>query len=56
MLDSPIAKLAITGAVLYAAWRWGNQEMKIAALGAAGYIALQQIPVVRDGAAVKLVA
>lgn len=56
MLDSPLAKLAITAGVLYLAWKYGTAEIKIAALGAAGYIALNQVPMARDGAAVRLVA
>lgn len=56
ILNSPIAKLALTAGVLYAAWKWGSPEMKGMALGAAGVIALNQIPMVREGANVRLVA
>lgn len=51
-----LMKLAITGAALFAAWKWGNAEMKGMALGAAGVIILNQVPMVRDGANVRLVA
>lgn len=53
---SPLAKLAITAAALYFAYKHGGPEVKGMALGAAGAIALNNIPVVREGAAVRLVA
>ncbi len=53
---SPLVKLAITAAVLWFAYKNGSAEVKGMALGAAGVIALNQLPVVRDGAAVRLVA
>lgn len=55
-LDSPLVKFSITAAALYAAWKYGNAEVKIMALGAAGAIVLNQLPMVRDGASVRLVA
>ncbi len=51
-----LMKLGITAAVLFAAWKWGTPEMKGMALGAAGVIALNQIPVARDGLQTRLVA
>ena len=53
---SPLVKLAITAGALWAAWKWGNPEVKGMALGAAGYVLLNQIPLARDGANVRLVA
>lgn len=53
---SPLVKLAITGAALYFAYKSGSPEIKGMALGAAGIILLNQVPVVREGAAVRLVA
>lgn len=53
---SPLMKLAITGAALYFAYKHGSPEVKGMALGAAGVMALNQIPVVREGAGVRLVA
>lgn len=53
---SPLMKLLVTAGVLYAAWKYGSPEIKGMALGAAGVIALNQLPVVRDGANVRLVA
>lgn len=48
--------LVITLGVLYAAYKFGPPVVKGMALGAAGFIALNQIPVARDGANVRLVA
>lgn len=56
MLSSPIAKLALTGVVLYLAYKHGSPQIKGMALGAAGLIVLNQVPVVRDGASVQLIA
>lgn len=53
---SPLVKLAITAGVLYFAYKSGSPEIKGMALGAAGVIVLNQIPLARDGAAVRLVA
>lgn len=53
---SDTVKLAITLGVLYAAYKYGPNVVKGMALGAAGIIALNQIPTVRDGASVRLVA
>ncbi len=53
---SQLTKLAITGAAIWAAWKYGNAEVKGMALGAAGVVLLNQLPVVRDGANVRLVA
>jgi hypothetical protein len=53
---SKLTTLLITGVAIWAAWKYGNPEVKGMALGAAGAILLNQIPVVRDGAAVRLVA
>lgn len=53
---SPLFKLAVTLGVLYAAHKYGSPEVKGMALGAAGAILLNQIPVAREGAAVRLVA
>lgn len=52
--SSPLFKLALTAAALWAAYRYGPAWMKGLAIGAAGTIALNQIPVVRDGAAVRV--
>ena len=53
---SPLMKLLVTGGILYFAYKHGGPEIKGMALGAAGAIALNQIPVAREGAAVRLVA
>jgi hypothetical protein len=53
---TPVMALAITGAAIYAAYHYGPPEVKGMALGAAGAIAINQIPVVRDGLGVRLVA
>jgi hypothetical protein len=53
---SPLVKLMITAGALWAAWKYGTPEVKGMALGAAGMILLNQLPVVREGAAVRLVA
>ena len=53
---SPLMKLLLTAGALWAAWKWGNPEVKGMALGAAGYLLLNQIPVLRDGTNVRLVA
>jgi hypothetical protein len=55
-MNSNLVKLAITAGVLFVAWKYGSPEVKGMALGAAGAIVLNQIPVVRDGADVRLVA
>jgi hypothetical protein len=51
---SPIMKLAITLGALWAAYKFGPPELKGMALGAAGIIALNQVPIVREGANVRL--
>lgn len=56
IFSSPLMKLLLAGGVIAAAYKWGNAEMRIAALGAAGFIALNQIPTVRDGLNTRLVA
>jgi hypothetical protein len=53
---SPAMKLALTAAALWAAYKYGNNTIRGLAMGAAGAIVLNQIPVVRDGADVRLVA
>lgn len=55
-LSNPLVKLAITTGVIFAAWKYGNGVVKTMALGAAGVIALNQVPFARDGAGVRLVA
>ncbi len=54
--SSPAFKLAITLGALYAAYKYGPDWMKGLALGAAGTVLVNQLPVVRDGASVRLVA
>jgi hypothetical protein len=49
-------KLLLTAAALWAAYQYGNNLVRGLAMGAAGAIALNQIPVIRDGASVRLVA
>lgn len=56
MNTTGLLSLGITAAFLFAAWKYGNAEMKGMALGAAGFIVLNQIPTVRDGASVRLIA
>ena len=56
LISSPIAKLGITLGALYFAYRYGSPQVKGMALGAAGLILLNQVPVVRDGASVQLIA
>lgn len=56
MDTTKLVPLAITAAALYAVWKFGTPEMKGAALGVAGLIAINQVPVVRDGVTARLVA
>lgn len=56
ILNSPLAKLALTGAALWAVYKYGPNWARGMALGAAGVVALNQVPLVRDGANVRLVA
>lgn len=56
ILNSPIAKLALAAGIIYAAHRWGSPEMRIAALGVAGVIAVNQVPVVRDALTARVAA
>lgn len=53
---SKLVPLLITGGLLYAAYKFGPPEAKGMALGAAGVILLNQIPVARDGLQTRLVA
>jgi hypothetical protein len=55
-MDSPIVRLAILGAALYGAWRFGGPYGKAAALGVAGYVIANQVPVVRDGLNARIAA
>ena len=55
-MNSNLMKLAVTAGVLFVAWKYGTPEIKGMALGAAGVIALNQIPFARDGQDVRLVA
>lgn len=55
-LDSPLVKIAITLGVLYAVHKYGNADMKVAAMGAAGFVIANQIPYVRDGLQVRALA
>jgi hypothetical protein len=56
MDTTKLVPLAITLAALFAAWKWGNGEVKGMALGAAGFVLLNQLPVARDGLQARLVA
>jgi hypothetical protein len=56
MNTSALMTLGITGALLWAAWKYGNAEVKGMALGAAGVVLLNQIPVARDGLNTRLLA
>jgi len=51
-----LTPLLLTGFALYALWRFGGPEGKGMALGVAGYMAINQIPGVRDGVQTRLVA
>lgn len=54
LLQNPLVQVGLTGAVVYAAWKWGGPEVKGAALGVAGVVLLNQVPVVRDGMYTRL--
>jgi hypothetical protein len=57
ILNSPLVKLALTVGAAYAVYKFAPSNVaRGAALGVIGVIALNQIPVVRDGANVRLVA
>ncbi len=56
MNTTALVPLAITAGVLWAAWKYGNGAVAGLALGAAGFIIANQIPVVRDGLNQRLVA
>jgi hypothetical protein len=49
MDTTKLVPLAITLAALYAVYRWGPGAAKGMALGAAGVVLLNQIPVVKQG-------
>lgn len=53
---SPIMKLALTAGALWLVWKHGPDWARGLAMGAAGYVAIRQIPIVRDGADVRLIA
>jgi hypothetical protein len=55
-MNSNLVKLAVLAGVLYAAYKYGPAEVKGMALGVAGSVLLNQIPMVRDAAQVRLVA
>jgi hypothetical protein len=55
-LASPYVKFAIAAAALYAAYRYGPGPVKAFALGAAGFMLANQVPVVRDGLTQRLAA
>jgi hypothetical protein len=55
-LSNPLIRLAITAGALWAIHKYGPGWAKGLALGAAGTIALNQLPVIRDGQTVRLVA
>lgn len=51
-----LVPVAITVGVLFAAWKWGPVPvLKGLAMGAAGYMVANNIPVVRDGLHVRVV-
>lgn len=56
MFDSPLMKLAVLLGVTYVAWKYGPTEVKMAALGVAGVVVANQIPVVREGLNARAVA
>lgn len=51
-----VIPLLITGGVLFALWKFGGPMGKGAALGVAGVMAVNQVPVVRDGLTARLAA
>jgi hypothetical protein len=55
-MNSNLMKLAALAGVLYAAYRYGPAEAKGMVLGVAGVVLLNQIPMARDAAQVRLVA
>jgi hypothetical protein len=55
-MNSNLVKFAALAAALYAAYRYGPAEVKGMALGVAGIVLINQIPMVRDAAQVRLVA
>lgn len=53
-MNSSIVKMAIAGAALWAAHKFGPGFVKVAAAGVAGVLVVNQIPVVRDAMNVRL--
>lgn len=49
-----VTTVGITLAALWAAHKFGSPEVKGMALGVAGFMLVNQIPVVRDGVGVQL--
>ena len=56
MDTSKLLAIGALGALLFAAYRYGSPEMKGAALGVAGMVVINQLPIVRDGLQARLVA
>lgn len=56
MNTNALVPLAITSAALFALFKFGGSYGKGAALGVAGLMLVNQIPMVRDGVNVRLLA
>ena len=52
---SPVMKLLVAAGAVYAAYHFGGSVVKTLALGAAGYMVLNNIPVLQDGLQTRLV-
>lgn len=48
MSSAQLTSLAIAGGILFAAYKFGNAEIKAAALGVAGIIVAKRVPYIKD--------
>jgi hypothetical protein len=48
VMDNGLAKLALGLGILYAAYRWGPPVVKSLAVGAAGFMVANNVPIVQD--------
>lgn len=48
MTQAQLMNLGIAGAIIFAAYKWGNATMKGAAISIAAVVAAKQVPYVKD--------
>lgn len=56
MDTSKLMTLGIAGAIIFAAYKWGNPMVKGGAIAVAAGIVANQVPYLRDAQSVRLVA